>query len=71
MDSEAKNLGLTDFEYAFQTTVSDNVSARELMAKDKLREMAVVLTQTIRQNTAIDWIIKEYLKWVKWYAIGF
>ena len=35
MDSEAKHLGLTDFEYAFYTAVSDNESARDLMAKDK------------------------------------
>jgi type I restriction enzyme R subunit len=62
MDSEAKNLGLTDFEYAFYTAVSNNESARELMAQDKLRELAVVLTETIRQNASIDWTIKESVK---------
>ncbi len=31
MDSEAKALGLSDFEYAFYTAVADNESARELM----------------------------------------
>ncbi|HEY5509950.1 MAG TPA: type I restriction endonuclease subunit R [Prolixibacteraceae bacterium] len=62
MDSEAKHLGLTDFEYAFYTAVSDNESARELMAQDKLRELAVVLTETIRQNASIDWTIKESVK---------
>ena len=29
------------------------------MGKDKLRELAVVLTETIRNNTTIDWTIKE------------
>jgi type I restriction enzyme R subunit len=62
MDSEAKHMGLTDFEYAFYTAVSDNESAKDLMDKDKLRELAVVLTETIRQNASIDWTIKESVK---------
>ena len=62
MDSEAKHLGLTDFEYAFYTAVSDNESARELMAKHKLRELAVVLTETIRQNACINWTIMETVR---------
>ena len=61
-DSEAKQLGLTDFEYAFYTAVANNNSARELMQQDKLRELAVVLTETIRQNASIDWTIKESVK---------
>jgi type I restriction enzyme R subunit len=62
MDSEAKHLGLTDFEYAFYTAVSSNDSAKELMQQDKLRELAVVLTETIRKNASIDWTIKESVK---------
>jgi len=62
MDNEAKHMGLTDFEYAFYTAVSNNDSARELMQQDKLRELAVVLTETIRQNASIDWTIKESVK---------
>ena len=62
MDAEAKDLGLTDFEYAFYTAVADNDSARELMQKDKLRELAVVLTERVRQNASIDWTIKESVK---------
>jgi len=57
-----ENMRLTDFEYAFYTAVSDNKSAKELMAKEKLRELAVVLTETIRQNASIDWTIKESVK---------
>ena len=41
---------------------ADNESARELMEKDKLRELAVVLTDTIRKNASIDWTIKENVK---------
>ena len=62
MDLEAKHLGLSDFEYAFYTAVADNDSARELMQKDKLRELAVVLTERVRQNATIDWTIKESVK---------
>lgn len=62
MDDEAKAMGLTDFEYAFYTAVADNESARELMQQDKLRELAVVLTETIRNNASIDWTIKESVK---------
>jgi len=62
MDKEAKAMGLSDFEYAFYTAVASNDSARELMQKDKLRELAVALTETIKQNATIDWTIKESAK---------
>jgi type I restriction enzyme R subunit len=62
MDNEAKTLGLTEYEYAFYTAVANNESARELMQQEKLREIAVVLTETIRQNASIDWTIKESVK---------
>ena len=62
MDNEAKAMELSDFEYAFYTAVASNDSARELMQKDKLRELAVALTETIRQNATIDWTIKENAK---------
>ena len=62
MDSEAKDLGLTDFEYAFYTAVSDNDSAKELMQKDKLRELAVILTEKVKANASIDWTIKESVR---------
>jgi len=62
MDAEAKSMGLSDFEYAFYTAVSNNDSARELMQQDTLRELAVVLTDTIRKNASIDWQIKESVR---------
>ncbi len=62
MDNEASILGLTDYEYAFYTAVADNDSARELMQQDQLRELAVILTERVRQNTSIDWTIKENVK---------
>ncbi len=62
MDSEASQLGLSEFEYAFYTAVADNKSARELMGKDKLRELAVILTERVKQNASIDWTIKESVR---------
>lgn len=61
-DKEAENIGLTTYEYAFYSAVADNESAKELMGKDKLRELAVVLTETIRKNSTIDWTIKENVR---------
>jgi len=62
MDKEPQEMGLSDFEYAFYTAVADNDSARDLMQKDKLRELAVVLAEKIKQNASIDWTIKESVK---------
>ena len=61
-DDEARHLGLTDFEYAFYTAVAFNDSARQLMQQDQLRELAVVLTQRVRENASIDWTIKENVR---------
>jgi len=61
-DDNAKEMGLTDFEYAFYTAVANNDSARELMQHEQLRELAVVLTQKVRENASIDWTIKESVK---------
>ena len=55
-------MGLSDFEYAFYTAVADNKSAREVMKKDKLRELAVVLFEKVRNNASIDWTIKESVR---------
>ncbi len=62
MDNEPKKLGLTEYEYAFYTAVSNNDSAKELLQQEKLRELAVELTNTIKQNASIDWNIKESVR---------
>ena len=59
MDKEPEEMGLSEFEYAFYTAVANNESARELMQVDKLRELAIVLTERVRANASIDWTIKE------------
>jgi type I restriction enzyme R subunit len=61
-DDEKQKMGLTDFEYAFYTAVASNDSAKQLMQHEQLRELAVVLTQKIRENASIDWTIKESVR---------
>lgn len=61
-DAEAKQMGLSDYEYAFYTAVANNDSAQELMEQGKLRELAVVVTKKIRENASIDWSIKENVR---------
>lgn len=62
MDREPKEMGLSDYEYAFYMAVANNDSARQVMEKDKLRELAVVLYEKVKENASIDWTIKESVK---------
>ena len=62
MDKEPREMGLSDYEYAFYTAIADNESAREVMEKDKLRELAVILFERVKANASIDWTIKESIK---------
>jgi type I restriction enzyme R subunit len=59
VDKEPEEMGISSYEYAFYTAIANNKSARELMQKDKLRELAVVLYEKVRKNATIDWTIKE------------
>lgn len=58
-DKKPEELGLTQYEYGFYTAVANNKSALELMGKEKLRELATVLYERVRENASIDWTIKE------------
>jgi len=62
MDKEPKEMGLSDYEYAFYTAIADNDSAKQLMEKEKLRELAVVLYEKVKENASIDWTIKESVR---------
>jgi type I restriction enzyme R subunit len=61
-DKEPRELGLSEYEYAFYTAIADNDSAKQLMEKDKLRELAVVLYEKVKENASIDWTIKESVR---------
>lgn len=58
-DKLAQELNLTEYEYAFYAAVANNNSAKELMQQEILRELAIVLTETIRKTVTIDWTVKE------------
>lgn len=62
MDKEPQELGLSEYEYAFYTAIANNNSAKEVMEKGKLRELAVVLYEKVKENASIDWTIKENVK---------
>jgi type I restriction enzyme R subunit len=62
INKEPEQMGLTEYEYAFYTAIADNQSALELMGKEKLKELAVVLFQEVRKNATIDWTIRENVK---------
>lgn len=62
MDQSSKELKLTEYEYAFYSAVSDNESARELMEKEELRDLAINLTEQVKRNASIDWTKKESVK---------
>lgn len=62
LDDEPKEMGLSDFEYAFYTAIANNDSAKELMQQDTLRELAIVLTARVKANASIDWTIKESVR---------
>jgi type I restriction enzyme R subunit len=62
MDKKPQEMGMSDFEYAFYTAIANNESARQVMEKAKLRELAVVLYEKVRENASIDWTIKESVK---------
>jgi type I restriction enzyme R subunit len=55
-------MGLSDYEFAFYTAVANNDSARQVMEKEKLRELAVVLYEKVKENASIDWTIKESIR---------
>jgi type I restriction enzyme R subunit len=60
---EQEQMGLTEYEYGFYTAVTKNKSALELVGNEKLRELAVALFNTIKENaTIIDWTIRESVR---------
>lgn len=61
-DTEGQALGLTDYELAFYHALADNDSARQVLGTDKLRELAIVLVDRIRQTATIDWSLKESVR---------
>ncbi len=55
----ATKLNLTDYEMAFYDALADNESARAVLGHKVLRELACVLVDKVKENTSIDWTIRE------------
>ena len=58
-DGRGDDLGLTGDEVAFYDALAFNRSAKDVLGDETLRELARILVEKVRANTAIDWTIKE------------
>ena len=56
---KGKEFGLTDDEVAFYDALADNESAKEVLGDKKLRILAQVLVDRVKQNVTIDWQVRE------------
>jgi type I restriction enzyme R subunit len=55
-------LGLTDDEVAFYDALEVNDSAVKVLGDETLRTIARELVKTVRQNTSIDWNVRENVR---------
>jgi type I restriction enzyme R subunit len=55
-------LGLTDDEVAFYDALEVNDSAVKVLGDETLRTIARELVKTVRQNTTIDWNVRENVR---------
>lgn len=58
-DQRGEKLGLDYREYAFYTALEINNSAVSILGNETLRTIAKDLLESVRNNTTIDWTIKE------------
>ncbi len=57
-----ENLGLSEDELAFYDALETNDNAVKVLGDDNLRLIARELVDTVRQNTTIDWTVKESVR---------
>ena len=61
-DKRTEEMGLSEDEVAFYDALAMNESAKEVMGDDTLRDLARMLVENVKKNTAIDWTIKESVR---------
>jgi type I restriction enzyme R subunit len=61
-DKRGQQFNLTNEELAFYDALADNQSARDVLGDEKLRDLARVLVVRVKDNTSIDWTIKESVR---------
>lgn len=54
-----EELNLTEYEVAFYDALEVNDSAVKVLGDETLREIAIELAKTIRNNITIDWTLRE------------
>ena len=60
--ARGEKLGLTEDELAFYDALETNDSAVQLLGDETLRAIAQELVQTVRNNVAIDWTLRENVR---------
>ena len=58
-EKRGESTGLTSDELAFYDALADNESAREIMGDEILKQIAIDLTKSIKNNISIDWAIRD------------
>ena len=58
-DQRGEDLNMSDTELAFYDALEVNDSAVQVLGDDTLKEIARELVEKVRNNTSIDWTIKE------------
>ncbi len=61
VQSRSETLGLAEDEIAFYDALQDGDS-NQIMADDVLRTIALEVAQTVRNNTTIDWAVREQVQ---------
>jgi type I restriction enzyme R subunit len=54
-ENHAEALGLTEQEKAFYDALIENGSAKNVMGDEKLRNLARLLVERVRNNISLDW----------------
>jgi len=57
-----KDSGLDQDEYAFYEALASNMTAKEVMGTDVLKDIAKELAEQIKKNTTVDWSIRESVR---------
>ena len=60
--SRGEKLGLSEEELAFYDALETNDSAVKVLGNDTLRAIAQELVETVRNNTSIDWTLRESVR---------
>ncbi len=61
-DARGEQLGLSDDELAFYDALETNDSAVKVLGDETLRAIACELVETVRNNVAIDWTMRESVR---------